>query len=227
MDSGSVLGAVKTGLFLPWDIDGDIYYNTRDFEIFKHGKGASCIELDMNVTDFCASAGTGREKLEAAGIELSGFSRDNYSDRGATSFKLHFRGMIVEMMGKRDLDQLATGQLDPWTNRHTRVNVGGVWVRTHFHPGRYARCAMLCLAFVLATIVICRYCRSRYGPNYLKHAQSWRYNEGQSDSFASYQSAEWNLCEDPGFHECLEHYPNDGNLIFNRENFDEWKGDLK
>ena len=81
--------------------------------------------------------------------------------------------------------------------------MSGVWVRTHANPGAYAR--------------------SRYGPNYLKHAQSWRYNE-MDDSFQKYKSgAHWNLCEDPSFHGCLEKYPVDGNVLFHPEIFQEWK----
>ena len=99
---------------------------------------------ERNSTGIMFPVGVGRRMLENAGIQLFSFSLDNYSDRGATSFKLHYQGMIIEMMGKKDLDQIAKGQLDTWTTQHTRVKVTGEWVRIHFHPGRYARyvCSM-------------------------------------------------------------------------------------
>ncbi len=35
LDSGSVLGAVKIGHFLPWDIDGDVNVATRCVQLFS------------------------------------------------------------------------------------------------------------------------------------------------------------------------------------------------
>ncbi len=68
----------------------------------------------------------------------------------------------------------------------------------------------------------------RYGPGYLRHAQSWRYLE-LVDSFQDYRSASsrWRLCPDPSDHSCLEHYPVDGNLLFHPETFVEWRVEKK
>ena len=85
----------------------------------------------------------------------------------------------------------------------TRIRVSGVWAHSMTNPGQYAR--------------------SRYGPGYLRHAQSWRH-EGLANSFDSYQhTGGWKLCNDPRFHGCLEKYPTDGNVMFHQDFFTEWK----
>ncbi len=64
----------------------------------------------------------------------------------------------------------------------------------------------------------------RYGPGYLSHAQSWRYNFQMGDSYAKYESgSSWNRCPDAHSHACLERYPVDGNMIFHQEAFEAWR----
>jgi hypothetical protein len=71
------------------------------------------------------------------------------------------------------------------------------------------------------------YARSRYGPGYLQHAQSWRY-EGLETAYANYDSGRWkNVCADPGRHDCLEKYPADGNLMFHPKNIEKWREEEK
>ncbi len=62
------------------------------------------------------------------------------------------------------------------------------------------------------------YCRSRYGPGYLRHAQSWRF-EGLETAYDAYESGTWKKpCVQPLRHDCLEKVPGDGNLWFNAHN---------
>ena len=81
--------------------------------------------------------------------------------------KTVYEGMFVEMTGRASweppetgLELLTRAQLPPHL-RHapTRAEAGpGLWARVTAHPG-------------LAT-------RSRYGPGYLHHVQSWRHVPG-------------------------------------------------
>ena len=82
--------------------------------------------------------------------------------------KTVYEGMFVEMTGRASweppetgLELLTRAQLPPHL-RHapTRAEAGpGLWARVTAHPG-------------LAT-------RSRYGPGYLHHVQSWRHVPGR------------------------------------------------
>ncbi|XP_059082520.1 uncharacterized protein LOC131880039 [Tigriopus californicus] len=181
LTSGSLLGALKLGHFLPWDIDGDIYFSTEDFYHFS------------------TTEGKGQMFLKHADISIYGIQDDNYSDKGAGYFKLGYKGIEVEMSGVRG--SISLPSVAQVTSVATKIFVAGVWFRCHANPGRYAR--------------------SRYGPQYLRHAQSWRYN-GMSNAYDKYNTAFWNLCETPGHHACLEHYPNDGNLMFHPSVFQAW-----
>lgn len=182
LTSGSLLGALKLGHFLPWDIDGDIYFSTEDFHHFSTSKGK------------------GRLLLDHADISLYGLQDDNYGDKGAGYFKLSYRGIEVEMSGVRG--SISLDSVAPVTSVATRIFVAGLWFRCHANPGRYIR--------------------SRYGPHYLRHAQSWRYN-GMGNAYEQYKTTLWNLCESPGHHACLEHYPNDGNILFHPSVFQAWQ----
>ena len=60
LDSGSALGAVKLGNFIPWDIDMDIDLRTQDIPHFKPG-------------------GEANKYLTSQGIELYSFKEDMYA----------------------------------------------------------------------------------------------------------------------------------------------------
>ena len=89
-------------------------------------------------------------------------------------------------MGKRR--NLTLGQVP------TLVQFGDTWAPGHNHPGQYLR--------------------GRYGPNYLRHAQSWLFVDNMETAFDSYssKSGSWTPCQDPENQACLDKYPTDGNV---------------
>lgn len=136
--------------------------------------------------------GTGRFLLESHGIKFHSWSNDNYWDVGAGHYQLSYGGLEFELMGKR-------GNLTKKTDEPpTRVLYGNTWSIAHHHPGQYLR--------------------GRYGPQYLKHVQSWKFVTQMENAFDSYGSNVASFsqthCEDPSHHACLELYPNDGNIEF-------------
>ena len=65
--------------------------------------------------------------------------------------------------------------------------------------------------------------RSKYGPNYLKHAQSWKYSKLKDENIFNDSGQAWRICNVTNYHGCLQNYPLDGNLLFHPENFKEWQ----
>jgi hypothetical protein len=77
----------------------------------------------------------------------------------------------------------------------TKVRVNGHWTDSNFSPGLYSR--------------------NRYGPDVLKHSQTWRYVEGGlKSSWERYKPGKFLSCPKPDFHSCLSKFPADGNLAF-------------
>ena len=80
----------------------------------------------------------------------------------------------------------------------TQVQFGNdTWALVHDHPGQYLR--------------------GRYGPMYLKHAQSWRFVKDMQNAFDSYgkSRSEWaTSCDSSNMHACLDQYPTDGNWLW-------------
>ena len=178
VDSGSCLGAVKIGHYIPWDIDGDIFTRTEDFHHYGQPDGAARIEMTRN------------------GMKLAKINNPGRFGPGTRYTALHYGGVGIDMHGRM-------GNLTlPESGLPTRVEVSGVWVKTHANPGEYSR--------------------SRYGPGYLKHAQSWRY-EKMKDMLDTWPSGKWRKCEEKNFHGCLENHPTDGNVDFYSKNFEGWK----
>ena len=93
--------------------------------------------------------GMGRFILEQEGISMYGWSEDNYWDKGAGHFQLSYQGLEFELMGKKGNLTLNPGEMP------TLVPFGDTWAPAHAHPGQYLR--------------------GRYGPKYLRHAQSWQF----------------------------------------------------
>ena len=120
LDSGSALGAVKLGNFIPWDIDMDIDIRTQDIEHFKPG-------------------GEANKYMTHHGIELYSFKKNMYAVKGAGSFWMWYEGIEVEMLGT--LKPLSRVFL-PQHLRHlpTRIELApGVWSAVTSHPGLYCR----------------------------------------------------------------------------------------
>ena len=117
---GTVLGAVKLGNFIPWDIDADVEFRTSQFSEWKGG-------------------GAGASALKEAGILQYRMSEDCYSDKGAGFFYMSYEGVEVEMFGsKKNMSQSYYRH----HMRHvpTRIQVGpDLWVRTHANPGLHVR----------------------------------------------------------------------------------------
>ena len=172
IESGTCLGAVKLANFIPWDIDMDIVFITKYFHLFKPGGGAHTI-------------------LRNAGISLYSYSEDMYHVKGAGSFKMHYNGITVEMLGS--FQTISKDFLPAHLNHNpTRIKVGHhLWIPVVANPGLYIR--------------------GRYGPGYLFHVQSWRYKEGMSGSYDSYTPGAWAPCTQPGHQACLNNYPIQGN----------------
>ncbi|KAJ8876127.1 hypothetical protein PR048_024036 [Dryococelus australis] len=168
INSGSLLGAVKLRSFMPWDIDGDVTFEQRDYATF-HKK---------------------RHWLRGRGVKLDGFRPP--TAKSPAYFKMRTPEVDVDMIGS---DTMSTVFLPADVREMpTRVNVLGLWLRGQANPGLYAR--------------------NRYGPNYLKHSQSWR-TLGLKDSWAEYRNAgSWTPCPKEYHHACLDHYPVDGNIDF-------------
>ncbi len=133
--------------------------------------------------------GLGRFILANEGISIFGWNEDNYWDKGAGHYQLSYKGLEFELMGKRG--NLTLRPDEP----PTLVQFGNSWARSHHHPGRYLR--------------------GRYGSNYLKHAQSWRFMSSMNSAFDSYQGGNgWQNCKNQASHACLSRYPTDGNFIW-------------
>ncbi|XP_068203443.1 uncharacterized protein [Palaemon carinicauda] len=62
------------------------------------------------------------------------------------------------------------------------------------------------------------YARNKYGFEWLKHESHWRTVENGLGSYmkAQYNPVHWRSCKDPKHHSCLDHYPIDGNLPFQK-----------
>jgi len=76
---------------------------------------------------------------------------------------------------------------------YTKSHVDNHWLNTAYCPAMYAR--------------------NRYGPDVLKHSQSWRH-VGTANSFSRYKPGKFVVCNDPSFHSCLNKFPGDGNIAF-------------
>ena len=120
LESGTCLGAVKLANFIPWDIDIDIEFATRDFHHFKTG-------------------GQAYSDLTQAGIQLYSFQRDMYSVKNAGMFNMYYGGITVEMMGS--LKPLSRQALpEHLRDLATRIEISpGLWSPVLSHPGLYAR----------------------------------------------------------------------------------------
>ena len=80
LDSGSTLGAVKLGNFIPWDVDMDIDIRTEHIEHFKPG-------------------GEAHQYMTEQGIQLYRFKKDMYAVKNAGMFNMFYSGIVVEMTG--------------------------------------------------------------------------------------------------------------------------------
>ena len=120
LESGSCLGAVKLANFIPWDIDIDIEFATKDFHHFKTG-------------------GQAYADLTQAGIQLYSFKRDMYGVKDAGMFNMYYGGITVEMMGS--LKPLSRQTLpEHLRDSATRIEISpGLWSPVLSHPGLYAR----------------------------------------------------------------------------------------
>ncbi|XP_040576802.1 uncharacterized protein [Lepeophtheirus salmonis] len=155
-----------------------------------------------HIVKFFDYGGSARKILERNGFTLTSIQENNYWDIGAKYFNLHFGGIEFEMQGRRNLTEKECSEFyhDQVCRNKTRVLVGHTWAKTHANPGRYARL--------------------RYGPGYLKHSTSWRYNIHQDNSFEKYQtSGQWNLCREEADHTCLDSYDGDGNINWLPSNY--------
>ncbi len=64
---------------------------------------------------------------------------DSYADKGAGFFLFSYGGVEVEMMGRRSNLSGGAECAPEFRGIPTRVQVSGVWARTHASPGLYAR----------------------------------------------------------------------------------------
>lgn len=167
IEAGSVLGAVKLRSFMPWDLDGDVTFESKDYVTFYKAQN----------------------RFRNKGFKLDSFEEPNNKSFGY--FLFHTPDIYFEMWG---FDKFSTMFLPSELRRNpTKVNVHGVWINAQSNPGLYAR--------------------NRYGPNYLKHAQSW-IHLGMKSSWDQYNSGRWLPCPKRYHHACLDHYSVDGNTDF-------------
>jgi hypothetical protein len=118
LDSGSALGAVKIGHYIPWDIDGDININSKAvFDLFQSG-------------------GRGTQELEKLGIKIYDRSNDCYGAKNAGFFKIFYGGIEIEMLGRPEITLHNYQEL---AGIPTRALVSGHWIKIHANPGDYAR----------------------------------------------------------------------------------------
>jgi len=76
----------------------------------------------------------------------------------------------------------------------TKCRVNNHWINAVHFPGLFAR--------------------NRYGPDVLKHSQSWLQVGGMKNSWSRYVPGSFVTCDDPSFHGCLYGFPSDGNMAF-------------
>ncbi len=114
LDTGSVLGAVKMGHFLPWDIDGDIAMTSRFMKMFS------------------ASGGKAHKMLKAAGVNISPSYKDS-SNTDVSKFAgyvgLQRSGVNVEVQGWRSNLSAGMECAPELGGVPTRVFVSSVWTR--------------------------------------------------------------------------------------------------
>lgn len=119
MQSGSLLGALKIGNFLPWDIDGDFFLPTEKVDYFRDGAPA-------------------HQLLTKNGISVYGFSMDKYGSVGTGFVQISFGGVEIELVGKHAKD-MSYGFQDQFLPYPTRIQVANVWTKAITNPGQYAR----------------------------------------------------------------------------------------
>ncbi|XP_068081146.1 uncharacterized protein [Anabrus simplex] len=163
LDSGSQLAAVKLQGHSPWDLDGDLQYNSKFYEHFKIHNGSK----------------------SQSGIYFDDFMTEY------KKFKIFTPKIYIEMWG---MDTLSSSLFLPedLRNTPTLMPVMGLWIRGQANPGLYAR--------------------NKYGPNHLKHALFYLFNN--HSEWDEYKTAgKWPSCPKK-HHACVNRYPGDGSVHF-------------
>ncbi|XP_046403107.1 uncharacterized protein LOC124168824 [Ischnura elegans] len=208
LEAGSILGAVKMGSFIPWDIDGDATFESKDFAAYVKGK-SWFKERGFSLSSFEDPVPMYKDKPETS-IKTKGYFCLNTPDIYIEMWGYHNLSTDINSTPEADSERNDSIGTRPWRSlpepnmpptRILLTTVGdpvGVWVRVITNPGLYAR--------------------NRYGPRFLRHAQSWVYL-GLGDSWQSYAASagDWlrgSQCSRTYHHACLVHYPTDGNLNF-------------
>lgn len=168
IDSGLLIGAVKFGSFLPWDIDGDIIYMVRDFDYF-YGQRDS-------------------EILKNKHVSIKNFHKKHPNKY----FNMYTPDIPVDVWGRPELNVKFLPQ--EMKNKPTRINVQGVWMQCPTNPGFFVR--------------------NTYGSGLLRHSQWWGFLNIKPADYHKNSSAQWLPCPQATRHNCLHHYPVDGNLPF-------------
>ncbi|XP_063245071.1 uncharacterized protein LOC134546287 isoform X2 [Bacillus rossius redtenbacheri] len=131
-----------------------------------------------------------RKEILEQGIPMESFSLTYNGPAGF--FKFFASSIFIEMWGVKRLSWYLLP--DTLKDIPTRVDVMGLWMLAPANPGLYAR--------------------NKYGPNFLKHAHSWRYL-GMDSSFSAYKMVgTWRQCPLKHHHACLDLFPPDGNLAY-------------
>ncbi|XP_071454584.1 uncharacterized protein [Hetaerina americana] len=208
LEAGSILGAVKMGSFIPWDIDGDATFESKDFPLYVRGK-SWFKERGFYLSSFEDPVPMHKESPETS-VKTRGYFCLNTPDIYIEMWGYHNLSMDMDSTPEALSERNDSVANKPWRSLPapnmppTRIHLKtlgdseGVWARVITNPGLYAR--------------------NRYGPRFLRHAQSW-VNLGLGDSWQSYarSAGGWwggSQCSRTYHHACLVHYPTDGNLNF-------------
>ncbi|KAG8228195.1 hypothetical protein J437_LFUL004320 [Ladona fulva] len=208
LEAGSALGAVKINGFIPWDIDGDVTFESKDYFMFVNDK-SWFKKHGMALNDFEEPVPMHKDSPKKS-PKTKGYFRLDTPDIYLEMWGYHMLSINANATPEASSEPTGPQEGVFWTTLPsanmlpTRIylrtvgNPNGVWARVIANPGLFAR--------------------NRYGARFLRHAQSWT-NLKFSDSWQSYTKAaggwwEGTPCSRTYHHACLVHYPTDGNLDF-------------
>jgi len=124
LDSGSVLGGVKFNGIIPWDIDGDVFVLSTEFEIFNK----------IETIDYFRKNGYSLTEYVSPMLDGKKYMYDGF-------VKITFNKFFIEVFGTNVMSNTLYLPRE-LQNRHqtfTKANIRGNWVDTKFSPGLYAR----------------------------------------------------------------------------------------
>ena len=139
------------------------------------------------------------EYVRQHGVSLTGYKPATFDSKGNLKtygyFYFNSPDIYTEVWG---YPRMSAQRFSPPElvnlSMYTKCRVNNHWINAVHFPGLYAR--------------------NRYGPDVLKHSQSWLQVGGMGTSWGRYTPGSFKACDNPSFHSCLDSFPVDGNIAF-------------